>query len=89
MTPKHSASECGTGCSSTTLKRRSCGSWRRRTPAPPAAAPAPGLVTFRGRQIDPRLLSDPRSPIAKALYRERLAKQSVQRSGILRFRRDD
>lgn len=55
---------------------------------PPAPPPASGTVLHKGRHVDPRLLSDPRSPLAKALYRDRLAKAAAQRSGVLRFRTD-
>jgi hypothetical protein len=53
----------------------------------PASAPV-GTVSYRGRQIDPRLLSDPRSPLAKARYHDRLVKAAALRSGVLRFRDD-
>lgn len=49
---------------------------------PPAPAPA-DTVTFRGRQVDPRLLTDPRSPLAKARYRDRLARAAA--AGVIRF----
>lgn len=39
-----------------------------------------------GRDVDPRLLTDPRSPLAKRAYLERLVKNAAQRSGMLRFR---
>ena len=50
-----------------------------------SAPPPTGLVRFRGRDIDPRLLSDPRSPLAKSIYRERLAKAAARK---LMFQRD-
>lgn len=53
-------------------------------PAPPPA----GTVSYRGRQVDSRLFSDPRSPLAKARYHTRLAKAAALRSGVLRFRDD-
>lgn len=56
---------------------------RTSTPVPS------GLVMYKGRAVDPRLLSDPRSSLAKALYRDRLVKATTRRAGVLRFRRDD
>jgi hypothetical protein len=53
------------------------------------AAPQPSTVSYRGRQVDARLLTDPRSPIARALYRDRLVKAAARRVNSLSFRRDD
>jgi hypothetical protein len=59
----------------------------------PALVPAPAPVsmpTRRGpREIDPRLFTDPRSPLAKRRYLDGLIRNSAQRSGVLRFRRTD
>jgi hypothetical protein len=48
----------------------------RETP-PPAPAPP---------QIDPRLLSDPRSPLAKRAYLQRLAREAARKSSAITFR---
>jgi hypothetical protein len=46
-------------------------------------APTPGLVKYGNREIDPRLLSDPRSPLAKRRYWSNIIKNSTRR--ITRF----
>lgn len=56
---------------------------------PDAPTPPLATVSYRGRQVDPRLLSDPRSPLAKALYVERLAKAAARRAAALPFRPDN
>lgn len=49
--------------------------------------PATTVYSHRvGREIDSRLLTDPRSPLAKRAYLDRLVKSAAQRSGVLRFR---
>lgn len=57
------------------------------TSGPEPTPPAPlKLVRVGNRMVDERLLSDPRSPLAKSAYLKKLAEGSARRSGILRFR---
>jgi hypothetical protein len=64
---------------------------REPRPAPPAPETPPGLKLVRvgNRMVDERLLKDPRSPLARRAYLDRLVKDATRRSGILRFRSED
>lgn len=55
------------------------------SPAPP---PTAGLVKYNGRWIDPRLLSDPRSPLAKRAHNTRLVQAAAKKGSALMFRRE-
>lgn len=41
------------------------------------------------REIDPRLLTDPRSPLVKRAYMDRLVKNAARKASALQLRRDD